>query len=229
MEKYSLDPKQLSLERFFELTGKKKLIPSRVALHEKSSERFQLLQNMGIVSLAQLISALGNKDKVQEVAGSTGIPTNILVLLKREAGSYLATHFPLSDIPGIPYEFTEVLKSKGIKSTRDFFESVQSPEQKTEISRITGIPESRIKEIYSLCDLSRITGVGGVYARIIFEAGIRSTSDFANTSAKIHDKKYLEVLEKYGYPAKPLAEDDIRYCIHYAQVIMEEGQEADTY
>jgi nucleotidyltransferase/DNA polymerase involved in DNA repair len=221
MERYSIEPAKLSLERFFELTRSKKLIPSRITLHHKTGERFRLLASLGIENLAQLIGALGNKKKMQQVASSTGIPLEILVLLKREAGSYMAKPFPLSDFPGIPYEFTEVLKSRGIRNTRDFFEKVQSSAQRREVSTSTGIPESRLQEIYSLCDLSRITGVGGLYARIIFEAGISSTLDFANTNAATHNEKYLKVIEKYAYPAKPLGEDDIRYCIDYAKVILE--------
>ncbi len=226
MDKYSIDPKLLSLERFFELTRSKKMIPSRVALQNNTRERCRLLQNMGIETIGQLMGALGNKEKIQQLTSSTGIPEDILVLLKREAGSYVAKPFPLSEFPGIPYEFTEVLKSKNIRNTRDFFESVQTSEQRTEVSAITGIPETRLQEIYSLCDLSRINGVGGLYARIIFEAGIRSTRDFVNTSIEIHNEKYLEVLERFGYPAKPLAKDDIQYCIDYAQVILEVTQDS---
>lgn len=212
MEKYSLDHRKLSLGRFYELIRSKKLIPSRMALQEYIEERFRLLEKLGIENLDQLIRALSNENKIRQVASSTGIPVEILVLLKREAGSYMAKPFPLSRLPGIPLEFTEVLKSKGIRNTRDFFEEVQTSGQRKQVSKSTGIPESRLKEIHCLCDLSRITGVGALFTRIIYEAGVRSTEEFAS----IHANNF-----NASSPLKELAEDDLQYCIDYAKVILE--------
>ena len=211
----------ISLERFHELTRSKKMIPSRTMLQDKIFERFQALKSNGIENLGQLISSLGNRVKIGELASLTGIPDNYLAVLKREAGSYLANPFPLSDLPGIPFEFTEVLKSRGIRNTRDFFESVQTAEQRKEVSTITGIPESRLKEIFSLCDLTRITGVGWLYSRIIYDSGIRSVRLFSETDALTHIRKYRDTIEKYGYKAETLGEDDMQYCIDYAHVILE--------
>ena len=221
MEKYTLDARLLSLERFFELTRSKKMIPSRVILQDNIHERFQSLEDHGIENADQLIKALGSKEKIVEAASSTGIPEQILVLLKREAGSYLAKPFPLSDLPGIPFEYTEVLRSRGIRNTRDFFESVQTARQRKQVSAITGIPENRLKEIFCLCDLSRITGVGWLYSRIIYDSGIRSTREFAETDASVHIMKYRETIEKYGYKTETLGEEDMQYCIDYARVILE--------
>lgn len=221
MEKYTLDPFQFSLGKFYELTRSRRMIPSRIILKEHMEERFSLLENQGIENMGQLIRALGSKNKIMDMASATGIPENYLVLLKREAGSYLAKPFPLSGLYGIPFEYTEVLKSRGIRNTRDFFEAVQTEKQRKDISEKTGIPINRLKEIFSLCDLTRITGVGGLYARIIYDSGIRSTLDFSDTDVSIHSTKYREVIEKYGYKVESLAEDDIQYCIDYARVILE--------
>ena len=223
MEKYTLDPGRISLQRFFELTRARRMIPSRVALHEQPEERFRLLEGYGIRDVGQLIRALGTKSKIHTVASATGIPESYLVLLKREAGSYLARPFPLSDLPGIPFEYSEALKSEGIRNTREFFEGAQTDRQQEELSARTGIPVTRLQEIWSLCDLSRITGVGALYARIIYHSGIRSVREFANTDPATHNKKYLQVVGKYGYPDQPLSEEDIVYCIDYANVILELG------
>ncbi|MEN8231043.1 MAG: DUF4332 domain-containing protein, partial [Bacteroidota bacterium] len=174
MEKYTLDPTLISLQEFYALTVSKQLIPSRVSLHEKIDERFGILRNNGFHNLGMLLKSLKSKQNVQSIADATGIPAGYLLLLRREAGSYLARPFPLSDFPGIPYEYVEVLKTKEIRNTREFFERVQTSNQQHEIAGETGIPKERLKEIFALCDLSRITGVGGVFARIVFEAGIRS-------------------------------------------------------
>jgi len=229
MEKYTLDPFAFSLEKFYEITRSRKMIPSRVPLKENMEEQFQLLENQGIENLGLLISALDSKDKIMNMVSATGIPENYLVLLKREAGSYLAKPVPLSDLLGVPFEFTEVLKSRSIKNTRDFFEAVQTSGQRKEMSETTGIPENRLQEIFSLCDLTRITGVGALYSRIIYDSGIRSTRDFADTDVSFHVAKYKEVIEKYGYKVESLAEDDIQYCIDYARVTWKRALKQNEY
>ena len=228
VEHYTLDPELISLQRFYTLTRNKKLIPGRALLLNGIDKNFSALEKMGIENLKQLIAALGKKEKIEQVSGETGIPWTYLNLLKREAGSYLARPFPLSDFPGIPLEYTEVLKSKGIRNTRDFFESVQSPEQRMKISKLSGIPVSRLAEIFSLCDLSRISGVGGLYARVLYMSGIRSLRAFAETDILTHLQSYREILEKRAYPLKALGEEDLQYCIHYATFLLEINQNPDS-
>lgn len=204
MERYTLDPYQIGLERFYSLILSKKLLPGRALLNEEIEERFRLLSNAGINNLGVLLKSLKSKQEIYSVATGTGIPASYLLLLRREAGSYLAKPFPLSDFPGIPFEYAEVLKTNRIRNTREFFEEVQSPEQQQVIAGKTGIPEGRLKEILALCDLSRITGVGGAFARILYEAGIRSVEAFT---------RYDGVLK--------VSKEDMQYCLNYARVIRE--------
>jgi hypothetical protein len=220
MKTYSIDPSSLSLEEFQKLTAKKSMLPGRVILQEKMDERFNALKQTGLVTLGDLLHMLASKSKIDTCAAQTGLPTEYLVLLKREAGSYLARPFPLSDFPGIPFEYTELLKSRGIRNTRDFFEKVQSRKQQKDLSLSSGIPEYRLKELYTLCDLSRITGVGGIFARVVYEAGIQSTRDFASTDIPTLLSSCQSVIEKHGYAAGKLGEKDIQYGIEYASVII---------
>jgi hypothetical protein len=203
------------------------MLPRRIMLQEQIDERFAVLSAAGISTLGDVLRHLGSKSKLEAFSSETGLPEDYLVLLKREAGSYLARPFPLSAFPGIPFEYTEVLKSKGLVSTRDFFEKVQSEEQMAEQSGETGIPPARLKELHALCDLSRITGVGGVFARVVYEAGIHSSYEFAQTEAAIHYRQYMAVILKYGYAAGHFSEEDIRYCIEYAKVVREADNESE--
>lgn len=220
MKPYCIDPVLISLEKFMELTASRRLLPGRVVLQEQMEERFSILKKSGTKHLGDLLKLLASKSKIERFSIQTGLPTAYLVLLKREAGSYLARHFPLSNFPGIPFEYVELLKSGGIINTRDFFEQLQTEEQQKDLSAGSGIPEYRLKELYSLCDLSRITGVGGIFARILYEAGTRSVEEYVNTDPSTQLKKCLDVIEKYGYAAGNLGEDDIRYGINYARVVL---------
>ena len=206
MVTFSLDLSQISLDRFYHLTRSKQMLPGRVMLHEMMEDRFAILGRAGISDLKVLLRQLGSKQKMESFSARSDLPYPYLVLLKREAGSYLAKPIPLSDFPGIPFEYTESLRSKGIRNTRDFFQLAQTGPKRSELASKTGIPLARLSELYALCDLTRITGVGGSMARFCYEEGFRSVTEFAGAEAQHFS----------NFPEK-----DIRYCIHYARVIVE--------
>ena len=212
MVNYSLDLSLISLDRFFQLTRSKRMLPGRVMLHEMIEERFAILAKAGIINLKVLIRQLGSKQKMDSFSARWNLPYPYLVLLKREAGSYQAKPFPLSDFPGVPFEYTESLRSKGLRNTRDFFELAQTGPKRSDLAPISGIPEARLLELFALCDLSRITGVGGTMARFCYETRIRSVREFAD-------------LQQSQFSEFP--EEDIRYCIEYAKVIV--GLELDVF
>lgn len=220
MKRYSIDTSLISLEEFRKLTANRRMLPSRVVLHEKMEERFDLLQHSGMDTLGDLLRILGSKSKINKFAIRTGLSEDYLVLLKREAGSYVAKPFPLSSFPGIPFEYLELLKSKGVISTKNLFEQVHDDKQQVELAANTGIPAYRLKELFTLCDLSRITGVGGIFARVLYEAGIRSSKDFANSDSASLLKSCQLVIEKHGYKVGKLGEEDMNYGIHYAAVVV---------
>jgi len=220
MKRYSIDPSLISLEEFKELTANRRMLTSRVMLQEQMDERFALLRDYGIKHLGDLLRTLGSKSQIHNFSSQNGLSDDYLLLLKREAGSYLARPFPLSSFPGIPFEHAELLKSRGIISTKNFFEQVQSEQQQAVLAVSTGIPAYRLKELYSLCDLSRITGVGGIFARVLYEAGIRCTELFASSDTASLLKSCQLVIEKHGYAAGKLGEEDIKYGINYASVIV---------
>jgi len=220
MKQYSNDPAMISLEEFRKLTAGRNMLPGRVSLQEDMEERFDVLKGSGIENLEDLFRLLGSKPKIDNFSAQTGLSADYLVLLKREAGSYLARPFPLSNFPGIPYEYVEILKSRGIKNTKDLFEQVQTDQQQARLAESTGIPVYRLKELFTLCDLSRITGVGGIFARVIYEAGIRSTWEFTNTELTTILTSCQTVIEKHGYAAGKLGKEDISYGINYAKVIV---------
>lgn len=220
MKSYGIDPALVTLEEFRKLIAGKEMLPARAALLEQTEERFAALKGSGIRDLGQLNRALSTRSKIGDLSQNTGLPVSYLILLKREAGSYLARPFPLSEFPGIPFEYVELLKSMGIRHTGDFFEQLQSEQQQETMAAGTGIPDYRLGELLALCDLSRITGVGGVFARILYEAGIRSTEAFAGMEIRATLLACHKVIEKHGYPAGKLGEKDIRYSQHYALVVV---------
>jgi hypothetical protein len=220
MNHYSIDPSLLSLEEFKELSANRRMLPGRVMLHEQMDERFGLLKRSGMETLGDVLRILGSKLKIHSFAIQTGLTEDYLVVLKREAGSYIAKPIALSSFPGIPFEYVELLKSRGINNTKHLFEQVQSEKEQEELSESTGIPAYRLKELSSLCDLSRITGVGGIFARVLYEAGIHSTEEFANTDTASLLNACQLVIEKHAYAVGKLGKEDMNYGIHYARLVV---------
>ncbi len=213
MKDYSLDLSQISLDRFFQLMRSKRMLPGRVMLQEMMEDRFAILARAGITNLKVLKRLLGSKQKIESFSARWDLPYPYLVLLNREAGSYQAKPKPLSDFPGVPFEYTECLGSIGIRNTRDFYELASNGSNRSDLASKTGIPEARLSELYALCDLSRITGVGGTMARFCYEEGFRSVTEFARAEPQ-HFSNFPE--------------EDIQYCIHYARVIVECELKSET-
>ena len=228
MKRYTIDPVMISLDEFQDLTATRRMLPGRIVLHEHMEERFGLLKRSGAKTLADLIRLLGSKAKIKEYAARAGLDIHYLVLLKREACSYIARPFPLSGFPGIPFEYLEILQARGIRNTGDLFEQVQSERQQDDLSASTGIPAYRLNELFTLCELTRVTGVGGIFARVLFEAGIRSIADFAGADCPALLERCRSVIEKNGYTIGTLGEMDISYVISYAKIVLECDQKSDS-
>jgi hypothetical protein len=158
------------------------LIPSRISLKEGLEAKFDLLQREGIHTLSDLISALKNNKKLEELSTRTGINENYLVLLRREANSYLPNPVSLNRFSGFSTNVLERLANEGIKNSRHLFDRAGSdPGLKTLID-VSGIQRDVLMEMLSLSDLVRAYGVGPVFARILYDTGIRSIRQFRSYS-----------------------------------------------
>ncbi|PID91384.1 MAG: hypothetical protein CSA96_08735 [Bacteroidetes bacterium] len=137
--------------------------------------------------------------------------------------------FPLENFPGIPGEYCGILASKGIKTTEDFFESQKNATDRNKTAEDTGIPPERLNELFALCDLSRIEGIGPVLARLAYICGTKSVGAFSKTRAEEEYRKYIELIDRYGYKAEDFSVEDLAQCIQRAELLMEmEQKNTDT-
>jgi len=220
MTRFSPDPAEISLDRFRVLITSKQLSPGRKILLEDISARFGALTANGFNDLQQLIHGLKTRSGMAAMEKKTGVPFPYLKVLAREARSYLPRAYPLSELPGIPFEYTESLRAAGMLSTRDFFSATDGAGSQEALSRKTGIPLIRIGEIRCLCDLTRITGVGPLYARICYLSGVRSLRDYAASKPEELRKKHTEAIRTARMKVNLPSLEDIRFCRTYADFIM---------
>jgi hypothetical protein len=181
---YHIDLEKYSLQKFKNNLDSRKMIPSRVSLKEDLDERFRILENAGISNLKELIAALKTKPKIEEFSNATGLSIQYLTLLNREAKSYLPNPIRLDKFPGVSSIAIEKLEAIGIKNTRHLFSAAQEKTEREQLAQQTDIPIAILDVLVGLSDLSRVYGVGPVFARMIYDLGIQSIRDFVEYSAE---------------------------------------------
>ena len=189
---YQIDLKEYSLVKFKRSLERRHVVPSRKILQEDLDSRFAALERMGINSLKDLVDALKTKPKIEAFAQASGLPAEYLTLLGREARSYLAKPLRLDKLPGLDTKRLEKLADLGIQNSKQFFLRAQGSDQRKKLARESGLVIEDLNEVFALCDLSRIYGVGPVFARMIYDLGICSVGDFLEHSAADFVRIYEE-------------------------------------
>jgi hypothetical protein len=115
-DNYYIGLGKFSLEKFRHILETSEVLPGRKILKEEISERFEILESMGIRNLQELMDALRTKVKVERFSQDSGLPQEYLVILRREANSYIPKPVNLKDIlQGIPERLT--VAERGVDSS----------------------------------------------------------------------------------------------------------------
>lgn len=202
---YQLNLSLLSITDYMALLKNQNLLPSRRILKDHIDEHFSRLMAYGISDVEKLRKCLSSPSKMTELKEFTGIPQDYLVILKREIGSMLQKPVLLSQFPGINRELIEHLGSMGI---RDSYEYYKNHQQTTD------------DQLYCLCDLVRINGIGPVAARMFYEAGYRSVALVSQAHPKTLSIEINKVNEIHSYYRGVLGEKDMQFCIEFAKILM---------
>lgn len=214
---YHIDLEKFSLEKFRDILITGEVLPGRKILTEKISERFEILKSMGIRNLKELIEALKTKAKVERLSQESGLPKDYLVILRREANSYMPRPVNLKDIPGVDSEYIDRLAAVGIKHTKHLFERARFKRDRAELSRLVNVPSDALLELVKLSDLGRIGGVGPVFARIFLDAGIDTLEKLSNSSADEVFERTIAVNKEKGYTKVMATLKDVKLCVNTAR------------
>ncbi|THB74805.1 MAG: DUF4332 domain-containing protein [Gammaproteobacteria bacterium] len=214
--KYHLNLEKYSIEKFKKNLKKRDMIPSRVVLKESIDQRFNIIASQGINNLKQLSNELKTKQKIESFSNDTGLSIEYLSILKREANSYLPSPVQLAKIPGINTSIINCLEKIGIKNTKQLYDKVNSEKGLQQISNLTGISLDEFSELASLADLTRLYGVGPVFARIIYDVGITSVEIFAKCTAK----EFINIYEESTNKKADFGENEINFSIELAKELI---------
>lgn len=210
---YHIDLTRYSLKKFKHSLQTRALIPSRVSLKDDLDARFGILADRGITNLKELIDALKTKPKIEQFSQETGLTVEYLTLLRREANSYLPNPTRLDKFPGVEAQDLEKLAALGIVNTRQLLKEAKTKEQRERLSQTTQIPINRLGEIVSLSDLSRVYGVGPVFARLIYDVGIRSIEEFVSHTAE----EFIRIYEQQTHKKADFGVGEIQFSLALAK------------
>src|SRR3989304_4818074 len=147
---YHTDLEQFMLKRFRRILEIGEVLPGRKILQEKIPERFKVLESLGIKNLKDLIDALKSKAKIDQFAQKSGLPQDYLVILRREANSYIPKPFNLDKIPGVASTHVERLAAIGIKNTQQLCARARTRQDRAALSKLADVPGADLLELVKL-------------------------------------------------------------------------------
>lgn len=177
---YNLDLSNISVDEYKQLLKSQNLLPARKILLDNIDINFELIAKQNINNIEQLKKHLATPQKISSFAALTGIAQDYLIILKRETGSLEQKPVLIDSFPNIDKTLILDLKRKGIKTSKDYYESEYF----------------NSNELSCLCDLVRINGVGAVAAKAFYEASYRSVLDVACADAADMLKRVTDINKK---------------------------------
>ena len=212
---YHINTSEYSLQKMKEDLLNRDLIPSRRPLKESLEANFQILDGEHIQTLGDLIDALKNKKKIGEFSSASGISEKYLTLLRREANSYLPNPVPLDKFSGFDEKDIKKLMAAGIKNSRHLFEIVKGNSDLGSLPHEFGVTQEFISEIAGLSDLVRAYGVGPAFARLLYDTGIHSISEFRSYTPQ----QVIDLYEKKTGKKADFSSSDIKFSLDLVQVL----------
>jgi len=208
---YTTDLTKIKLDEFMETLKNIQLLPSHRILLTDIDLNFKKIKGLGINNLAEIQKLLKNKKEYSTLSKKLAIETEYLTILNRVINSYEVKPISIDQI-GIftDYEL-DILKNRKITTTKKYYEHFVKKNSVDEISK------DKLNYALHIIDLLRINGVGIEYAKILYEIGIKSVSDYKNTKSEIILQKFKDVKDKKKLTKSSLGLNDIEYCRRFCE------------
>ncbi len=217
---YTIDLKQISVLKYREILKNKNLLPGRKILLKEIDKNFKKIIDSGIDDLSVLKTNLSSAKKISSYSLETRISINYLTILKREIGSLEQKSINLCDFPDIKEEIIFLMSSGGIKTSKDFYKLYQKSDQNAYFANIMK-NNDEFHELFCLCNLVRINGVGAIAAKMIYGSGYEDIKAVANADPLEMLNKLSQINSIKHYYGAKLGSKDIEFMIYYAKFILD--------
>jgi hypothetical protein len=209
---YYINLMEFSLNRFKHILESEEGLPARQILKEDLDTRFDVLVSMGIRNLNDLTGALSTKRKLEAFSQESGLPIDYLVILRREAKSYIPKPVVLREIPGVSLEDIDKLAAVGITHSKHLFARGQTVKEREELAAATGVSIQSLLELVKLSDLARVRGIGAAFTRLFYETGADTVEKLSGWDPEALFHKAHEVNKEKGVTkVVPPLKDFVQY------------------
>lgn len=214
---YSINLNKITLDEFKNILLTAYLLPSQKLILNNLEQNIERLKNKGLSNLQDLHNLLKKKKNYSTIAENMKIDEDYLVILNRMVNSFIVKELPLAKIKIFSDQELTLLADKGITNTRHYYEAYMNAKYTTKAATIKNIPPEKMKYALHIIDLLRINGVGVDYAKILYEIGIKSVSDYNKTSSEIILQSFQELNKKKKLSKATLGITDIDYCRRFSE------------
>jgi hypothetical protein len=85
------------------------------------------------------------------------------------------------------------------------------------LSRLADVPGADLLQLVKMSDLARISGVGPVFARLLYEAGADTLEALATQTPEALLERLRAINDKKGYTKIMASLKDVQHCIDTAR------------
>lgn len=124
---------------------------------------------------------------------------------------------PLKDFPGVDPGHLAALAAIGIRHAGQMLAAGQTPADRQALADRTGVPPDKILELVKLSDLSRLTGVRSIRARLYVDAGIDTVAKMAEWDPGALREEIVAFVERTGFEGVPTLPAEARAGVAQAR------------
>lgn len=213
---YHIDFNSYTLKQLKKSIDHRDMIPSRQILKENLNENFKLFEKMGYKTVQDLLDQIKNPANMERFAEEMEIPEGYLKILKREINAFQPTPVKLRDLPDVDAKVIDVLESEGIKNSRNMFDECENLEMQMDLATRTALSLNEIEEVAGLSDLCRAYGVGPVFARLLYDIGIKDLKHLLS----IKPEKIVKIYEEKTGKKADFGVNDLKLTLDIAKELI---------
>ncbi len=218
---YQFDAEKISLEDLQKRIETTDLVPSRAALLDGLSLKFEILKQKGFVTLAQLRNEWKTPARLEALAVTTGIDGQYLLLLRREVESYFPKPFHLKEFTRLPKNAVAKLEENGIHNTADLFERAATVEGKNKLAQSAGVDADFLDDLFRLADLTRVQWISPTAARMLVDSGYDTPAKLEKADADVLCETMMNINQGDKYFKGNIGLRDIKRLVHSAKYVSE--------
>lgn len=191
------------------------LIPSQRRLLEDIEQRFALLSECGVSTIAELRSRLRNPKSILALAETSRVEADYLVLLNRAVAGFFPKPRALKAVLWLDQKVVSILHEAGIRDTDHFNKAATG--SISQLERELDLKRGDLSDVAALSDLSRVQWVSPNFSGALIAAGYRSARAVASADPQALYEATAKANEESAFYKGKVGLRDIQRVVHAAR------------